>query len=205
MIRINLLGAKTREARRVAVPAAQRPAAIGLMLLVLTALGITGWWWQIQRERAAIDAQITTSEMELGRLKKVALLVERAATRKRDLTERLGLIDRLHRTQHDPVALLESVSRAVPDGLWLLELRQQGDAVQVEGRAMSVTAVTDFVDRLQTSGRFQRPVEILTTGLDTLFDVSVVRFAIKGKAVTTAATPVVAVPAVPKEGGDSWR
>ena len=45
-------------------------------------------------------------------------MVEQAVAQKLELTERLGLIDRLHRTQRAPVELLQTVSRSVPDGLW---------------------------------------------------------------------------------------
>lgn len=182
MIRINLIGAVPRAPRRPWLPADQKAAATGLMLLVGTAAGVGGWWWQVERTREAVDARIAAAETELSRLKSVAGLVERAAVRKRDLTERLALIDRLHRTERDPVALLEAVSAAVPDGLWLLELKQAGAAVQMEGRAHSLTALTDFVERLQTSGHFAHPVDIVTTNMEVVDDASVVRFAIKAVA-----------------------
>lgn len=187
MIRINLIGAVPRAPQRAWLPSDQRAAAVGLLLLVATSVGVGGWWWQVSRARATVEADIQRAEAELTRLKSVAALVDRAAGRKRELTERLALIDRLHRTERDPVALLETVSRSVPDGLWLMELKQTGTTVQMEGRAHSLTALTDFVERLQTSGRFQRPVDILTTNMETVEDTSVVRFAIKAVATAAAA------------------
>lgn len=181
MIRINLLGNVPKVARPW-VPANQKSAIAGLALLVVTASGVGGWWWQVSHARADVDKQITESETELARLSSVALLVDQAVAQKLELTERLGLIDRLHRTQRAPVELLQTVSRSVPDGLWLLELRQQGPAIQIEGRASSLTALTDFVERLQTSGRFVHPVDIVTTNMETVQDQSVVRFALKASA-----------------------
>jgi len=182
VIRVNLLGVVPSAPRRVWVPADQQSAAVGLVLLMCTALGVGGWWWQTARAQRVIDAQIVTAQTELTRLKAVATLVDRAVTRKLELTERLGLIDRLHRTQRAPVELLEAISRSVPDGLWLLELKQIGTVVQIEGRATSLTALTDFVERLQTSGRFARPVDIVTTNMELVQDASVVRFALKAAA-----------------------
>lgn len=187
MIRINLIGAVPRAPHRAWLPADQRAAAVGLMLLVTTSVGVGGWWFQVSRARATVEAGVHRAEAELARLKSVASLVDRAAGRKRELTERLALIERLHRTERDPVALLETVSRSVPDGLWLLELKQTGTTVQMEGRAHSLTALTDFVERLQTSGRFQHPVDILTTNMEVVQDASVVRFAIKAVAAAAAA------------------
>jgi Tfp pilus assembly protein PilN len=179
MIRINLLATIPAAPRRSWLPANQKSAAAGLVILLATASGVGGWWWQTKRAERAVDTQIALAQIELERLKSVATLVDRAVARKLELTERLGLIDRLHRTERDPVELLRTISQSVPDGLWLLELKQTGPAVQIEGRATSLTALTDFVDRLQVSGRFAHPVDIVTTNMEVVQDVSVVRFALK--------------------------
>lgn len=180
MIRVNLISGSVPEiAKRPWLPADQKSAAAGLAMLVMTAVVVSGWWWQVQRTRTGVDAQIASSEAELTRLKAVAALVDTAVAQKLELTERLGLIDRLHRTQRAPVDLLQSVSASVPDGLWLLELTQKGPQVQIEGRALSLTSLTDFVERLQTSGTFERPVDIVTTNMETVQDAGVVRFALK--------------------------
>lgn len=183
MIRINLLRAVPRAPRRVWGPADQRAAVAGLGMLVITASAVGLWWWQTLRAESAVDAQIASAQADLTRLRNVAALVDRAAARKVELTERLALIDRLQHTQRAPVDLLETISRSVPDGLWLLEVKQAGAAVQFEGRATSLTALTDFVERLQTSGRFARPIDIVTTNMETVQDASVVRFALKATAL----------------------
>lgn len=182
MIRVNLLGAVPPAPRRAWLPADQKSAAAGLVMLVATAAGVGGWWWQTLRAEKAVDQQIAAAQADLTRLKSVAALVDRAVARKVELSERLGLIDRLHRTQRAPVDLLETISRSVPDGLWLLEMKQSGNAFQFEGRALSLTALTDFVEHLQTSGRFGRPIDIVTTNMEMVQDVSVVRFALKATA-----------------------
>ena len=65
-------------------------------------------------------------------------------------------------------------------------MKQQSNAVQMEGRATSLTAVTDFVDRLQAAAIFDRPVDIVTTSMETIDESSVVRFAIKAQALGTS-------------------
>ena len=188
MIRINLLATgPTAPKKRGLVAPEQRSGLVGVLLLVLTVAGVGLWWWDLGRETAALNSKITKGEADLASLKNAATLVDRAIARKAELSEKLALIDRLRTAQHGPVNLISTVSRSMADGLWLLELTQKGNAVQMEGRATSLTAVTDFVERLQTSGIFDKPVEIVTTSMEALEESSLVRFAIKAQAFGTSA------------------
>ena len=57
--------------------------------------------------------------------------------------------------------MIDQVSRALPDMMWLTSVKQVGYDVTIEGRCLSLTALSDFVGNLSTSGYFRRPVEIL--------------------------------------------
>jgi Tfp pilus assembly protein PilN len=201
MIRINLLG-NAGQAGNSLIPAANRPALAGMLFLLCTLAGVGGWWWTMGRQAAALDAQIVQSEGDLARLKEAAKLVDRAIARKSELAEKLALIERLRTAQRGPVTLLSTINRSLPDGLWLLELNQRGAGVQLEGRATTLTAVTDFVERLQASGAFDRPVEIVTTSMETMDELSVVRFAVKAQAAGTAAAAAAAAAAGEAKKGD---
>ena len=101
------------------------------------------------------------------------------------------------------MTLLETVSRSTPEGLWLLEIKQAGAFTTVDGRAMSLTSVTDFAQQLQNSGLFQHPVEIMTTATETFEEQTVVRFTVKAEAIKPAkpaaatAAPAPASPTPP--------
>lgn len=194
MIRVNLLSRRA-PARREWIPAANRPALAGMLFLLCALGGVGGWWWSMGRQTTALDARIAQSEGDLARLNEAAKLVGRAIARKSELAEKLALIERLRAAQRGPVTLLSTINQSLPDGLWLLELNQRGTGVQIEGRATSLTAVTDFVERLQGSGAFDRPVEILTTSMESLDAASVVRFAVKAQAAGTAAAEAAAAAA----------
>lgn len=196
MIRVNLLSAAGAPAQpRVWIGPQHRGAALGLVLVLLTGAGVVGWSWNLGRQNAALDTRIAGHEAALVRLKAAAVLVDQAIAKKSELSEKLALIDRLRAAQKGAVNLLSTLSRSLPDGLWLLELKQQGAVVQIEGRASSLTAVTDFAERLQDSGVFDRPVEIVSTGMEMLDDISVVRFAVKAQALGTAAKDAAAAAA----------
>jgi Tfp pilus assembly protein PilN len=124
--------------------------------------------------------------------------MEKATAREKDLRERVGLIDRLRATQRAPVMLLDTISRSMAEGLWLTELRQTGAVMQLEGRAMSYSALTDFIGQLQVSGRFVRPIDIVLTTTETVAEQAVVRFVIRGEAGPAVVMPAVGVPGTPE-------
>jgi len=137
--------------------------------------------------------------------------VDRARQRKAELADRIDLIERLRSTMRAPVTLLETVSESAPHGLWLLEIKQAGTTVQLDGRAMSLTPVTDFAKQLQDSGFFQMPVEIVSTTSETVDETPVIHFVMKAdvaptgpaaasRAVTANTPPVPGAPAVAAPG-----
>jgi len=200
MIKVNLLATPGVEAPREWIPREQRSAVVGLLMLLVTGVGVTGWWWYLSEARAEVESRIATAEADLVRLRTAAVLVEQASQRKAVLTEKLSLIERLRTAKRGPVNLIETLSFAVPDGLWLLEVKQGGASVQIDGRAMSLTSVTDFAERLQTSGLFKRPVEIVTTVAEVYEQVDVVRFVIRAEAtgpIAPLAQPTASTPSQP--------
>jgi type IV pilus assembly protein PilN len=192
MIRVNLLNQRAAgtPVKRALVPVEQRSALIGLGLLVASAAGVGVSWWHLTSERSAVEQAIVDAEAEIVTLKNAAALVERATARKAELSERLTLIERLRDAKRAPVTLLTTLSESLVEGLWLTELKQTGLMVQIDGRAMSVSAVTDFAQQLQDSGHFQRPVEIVTTSTETLEETQVIKFTLKAEALA----PVAPVP-----------
>jgi Tfp pilus assembly protein PilN len=199
MIKVNLLATTAGAAPpREWLPRNQRSTLWGLGMLLLSAAAAGGWWYVLHHQRTALDTRIAASEAELDRLKAASKLVDQLTARKNELTDRLALIDRL-----------QTLSSSVPDGLWLLEMKQSSTGVQVDGRAMSLTAVTDFAERMQNSGLFKHPVEILTTSTEVVEETNVVHFTIKAEPnppatakATPAATPA-APPAAPAPAGSS--
>ncbi len=191
MIKVNLLSTVPGVAPpKDWFPKEQRSALAGLGMLVVTAVLVGGYWWYLSGEHAAIDGKIAAAEAELVRLKEAATLVEKATARKAELAERVSLIERLRAGKNGPVSLLETVSLSTTDGLWLTEIKQAGPAIQIEGRSMSLSAVTDFAEQLQNSGLFKRPVEILSTSIDAVDEQAVIKFALKAESAPPTVVPV---------------
>jgi Tfp pilus assembly protein PilN len=208
MIRVNLLSGSPGAAQpRSLFPSEQRPAAVGLAMLLVTALGVGGWWYYLNVQHANTEESIITAETRIEELKDALKLLEAARLQKAELEERLALIARLQTAKLAPVKLLDVLNEKVPDGLWLMEIKQVQASVQIEGRSLSHTAVTDFAESLQKSGFFKMPVEIITTLMETVEETTVIRFVLKAEPVMGVGLPVApASPAVAgRPGAESRR
>jgi type IV pilus assembly protein PilN len=191
MIKVNLLATTPAAAAtsKEWLPREQRSAVGGVVMLFGCLALVGGWWYYLNSQSSSIDTRITAAQGELVRLKEASKVVEMTTARKNELAERLSLIERLRTAKREPVTLLETVSRSIPEGLWLLEVKQSGSSVQIDGRATSITAVTDFTERLQSSGFFKRPVEILSTGTESIEETEVVKFSVKAEPVPSQPAP----------------
>ena len=134
MIRVNLLttGPGAAAPPREWVPREHRSALLGLGLLLVTMVGVGGWWWYLKHQLAQTEVRIAEGEAKLESLKEAEKLLAAATNRKNELAERLALIDRLRAAKRAPITLLETVSRSVPEGLWLVEIKQTGTTSQVD-------------------------------------------------------------------------
>jgi type IV pilus assembly protein PilN len=202
MIKVNLLATAPGAATpREWMPREQRAAALGLLMLLVTGLGVAGWWYYLYSQRSAVEAQIAENESRLVQLKQAAALVEKVTARRAELSERMDLIERLRTAKRGPVSLLETISTSLPEGLWLLEMKQQGTVIVIDGRATSLTAVTDFAEHLQDSGLFLRPVEIITTNSEIFEESTVIRFALRAEVAAPAPSVTPAASATPARPG----
>ena len=169
MIRINLLPAERERPRQkasVAFDIGQKATLVCSLILVATALGIGWWWWTLDREGVHLANEIAAAQRETARLQTIITQVETFERQKQQLQQRVALIEQLRTGQSAPVHLLDELSRALPEMLWLTELRQDGGDVTIQGRCTTLTALSDFVANLERSSHFRRPVEIVDSQME---------------------------------------
>lgn len=184
MIRINLLAvdrgpAKKTRAAAVGVSAAQRLTIAAALIFLSTIVGIGWWFWSLHTRSIRLDEDIAAAEIKAQQLRSVLAQVQKFETRKAVLQQRVTLIEQLRRGQSAPVHVLDELSKAIPDRLWLVSLGQREKDFTMEGRTTSLTALSDFVANLEASGWFKKPVEILDSAVDQTAQGDMVRFTIR--------------------------
>ncbi len=186
MIRINLV-APDRRTEKASAPArtfeiGQKITVLGTLLLLAT-VALLGWrYWTLTQTKASVERQIEAARREEGRLAEILKQVQEFEARRTQLQQRVALIDELRKGQTAPVHIIDQVSRALPDMMWLNSVKQGGYDVTIEGQCLSLTSLSDFVANLEASRYFRRPVEILdsevASGKEGVPDV--INFTVKG-------------------------
>jgi type IV pilus assembly protein PilN len=179
MIRINLLAVeRDRGKRSVVIPLAHRVTLGAALIIVATLAGLGWWYWSLQQQSAAVDAAMAQAERDTQKLRGVLAQVQQFEARKAQLQQRVTLIEELRRGQGGPVRVLDEISKAVPDRLWLTEMAQKGDDFVISGMTTSLTGLSDFVANLEASEWFRRPVDIIDSQVER-GDADIFKFSIR--------------------------
>jgi type IV pilus assembly protein PilN len=192
MIRINLISQTREKPRRRAsigrVGSGQKITVACTLILALAALGVGWWYWTLRAEANQLTDDIAAAEQETARLQTLIVQVRQFEERKTQLEQRVTLIEVLRRGQSSPVHVLDAVSRSVPEMLWLTQLDQKGAELTIDGRCMTLTSISDFVDNLGRSGWFKKPVEIIDSQLEAVPGGAgdVIRFTVKAQVAAPA-------------------
>jgi type IV pilus assembly protein PilN len=190
VIKINLLAVDRERTKRKAKFQIGEKVTVACSLILVAAAMVVGWWfWALQRQSADLDQQIADAERETQRLRSVIQQVAQFETRRVQLQQRVTLIEELRKGQTGPVHLLDQISKALPDAMWLTDLKQTGSEISIEGRCSSLNSLSDFVSALEASNLFERPVEIIDSRVEaaTASTPELIRFQVKARQLAKAA------------------
>jgi type IV pilus assembly protein PilN len=165
MIRINLLSVERERTVKVRVPfQAGQKLVVACSLILVAGAFFVGWrYWTLRQTSASLDGEIRAAQEETTRLRSIIEQVQQFEQQRAQLQQRVGLIEELRGGQTGPVHMLDEISRSLPGMLWLTELKQTGAEVLIDGESLSVTALTDFVSNLQSTGYFERSIDIVNS------------------------------------------
>jgi Tfp pilus assembly protein PilN len=124
----------------------------------LLMIGFGGWYYTLSRTIAANSRTINQKERRVAELKEYILRVEEFERKEAELQRKIQIIGDLKRDQRGPVEVMDQVSRALPDLLWLDRLEQKDRSYSLWGRAYNNAAVSNFVENLDVAGTFAEPV-----------------------------------------------
>jgi type IV pilus assembly protein PilN len=169
MIRINLLGVERQKARKIssAFDAGRHTTLACAAVLVISVAGIGWWYWALTQASTRVDADIVAAEAEAVRLRSLLVEVQQFEARRAQLQQRVALIQQLRGGQSLPVQLLDTISKSIPDMLWLTDLEEKDTSVTMTGLSTTLIAVSDLVGNLGSTPLLKKPIEIVNTEVQT--------------------------------------
>ena len=165
MIKINLIGegrrpAAVRKRRDISLNVNRENLGNYLLLvgLLVGLLALAGEWWYLRSDLAGKTAQIVDLEEEYRILKPIIDKVNRFKKKKSDLERKIEVIENLKLNQKGPVVVMDNVSRAVPERVWLRRMEIQAKVIKLSGQASNENVVATFIDNLDRYEEFSEPV-----------------------------------------------
>lgn len=153
MTRINLLPWREtlrKEQQRQFISIAAGAAVLTAVIMIYTHIHINGM----------IDAQTARNnflENEVAEVDKKISEIKELETEKQQLLARMNIIQQLQRRRPEIVHVFDEMAKRVPDGIYLTDIKQQGQSLVIEGVAESNARVSAFMRNLDASDWFTNP------------------------------------------------
>ncbi|HKU23716.1 MAG TPA: PilN domain-containing protein [Terriglobales bacterium] len=163
MIRINLLGVPKSKSKRGPSLASMLPGAgVSVVMKVLLVFALAaamnfGYWYHLNAEKAHLATQLVQAERKNRELSEVKAKYLEREKQMQQYKRRVDVIDELRSEQFGPVKLMATLGGTVDntEAVWLSAVKDQGGSIDIEGRALSETAVANLITNLQKTGYFK--------------------------------------------------
>lgn len=129
---------------------------LGGVFVIAAALA---YFW-VSNVQASIEHQNQRNAMlqrEIQQLEKQVAEIRDLRKRKTELLDRMRVIQGLQGTRPVIVRYFDEMARAIPDGVFLLELKRAGDKITLKGIAESNNRVSSLMRNLDESDWFSAP------------------------------------------------
>lgn len=161
MIKINLLSEAKPAKKKRGVSALGGAGRLNLLLILgglLIGILVVGVQWWVEAARLGEQREKNrVAQQEVTRLEAILKEVADFEAKKAQLQKKVDLINALKANQRGPVRLMDEVSNALPDLLWLEKLDLQGNQISLDGKALNPPAVANFLENLKRVPSFQEP------------------------------------------------
>jgi len=159
MIRINLLPYREKEKKE----NLQRQILLSSGTLVIVILVLVAVYFYFSMNVGGLEKKIVEANARLVILDKKVGDIERFKRDKKDLEQKLGVINALEGNRIFPVRMLDELNMLVPTKeMWLERLTETGQELRIEGTAKDNGTVALFMKNLEKA-RFIKTVDLVVS------------------------------------------
>lgn len=133
-------------------------AGAGLAVTLLIGLGLH---LHMERLLDIQDGRNQFLQREIDRLNREIKEIEELEKTKANLLARMNVIQQLQQSRPEVVHLIDELVVAIPEGVYLTKIDQQGENVVLEGHAQSNARVSAFMRNIEASRWIGNPLLLL--------------------------------------------
>lgn len=170
MIKINLLEVeKERKTRKggggPAAPGSGGPVPTSIMMIGIIGLGVAGLAFNYIRNSSKLsdlETDVARMRAKKAELEPYIKKVDDLELRRNELAKKNEAIEQLRSQRTIPVHIMDEVSRALPDYLWITNLTIKGSSLSIDGATLQEQAISSFMKNLEAS-EFVGPCSLIET------------------------------------------
>ncbi len=154
MIRINLLPLKATQ---------KKEKLRGQLIILAISIGLTfvGCFFvygTLLKRISAEKASILEKEAESARLQKDIGEVAHFEKLQKELRGKLDVLDKIKAARSGPVHLMDEISVALPDKVWITSYKENAGLIDVSGIGFTEEIVAEFLNKLEKSPYYKNVV-----------------------------------------------
>ena len=129
-----------------------------LLTLLMIGLAVAGThWFLLNSEINQLGVTEGERRAERNELQKYIDKVEELEAKRTELKNKIDTIRKLKEEQNGPVQIMNEVSKALPDLVWLSDLNLKGTHLSLSGMALDENAIANYIVNLDASPFFKEP------------------------------------------------
>jgi type IV pilus assembly protein PilN len=157
MIRINLLKPETKDIKEEAEPQGlaevgpKKAPNLGSLIFLLLVVILGAYFYLQQRAFSRENELLAIARQEKANLQYVTAKLEEQKKLKASLERKINLINDLRSQQDLAVRIMDTLSKGLPDWVWLTEVTYDNKGLQIKGKALSNNLIADYMTSLENS------------------------------------------------------
>jgi type IV pilus assembly protein PilN len=150
MVRINLLPVRVSKKKE----AGKQQLILFVVVLLLGV--VLNWIFHQNRAGALAEVEKTVAKKkdDIKTLDKIIGQVKEITTQQEQLKKKLETLDKLKAGRSGPVRMMDELSTITPRRLWLRKMEEKGGQMSIQGSAINIDDVSQFLGSLKASKYF---------------------------------------------------
>lgn len=130
---------------------------LAVVVVLVAGASAFGWMKTVDKQIADQNSRNQMLQQEITVLDRQVAEIKDLKTRRQELIDRMRVIQELQGNRPLSVRYFDEMVRATPEGLWLTQLKRNGNTVRISGVAESNNRVSSFMRNLDQSEWYQSP------------------------------------------------